>query len=147
VHCRHHALQLQRDHQELAATGGDVVLVGMGTPAHARAFRDETGVTFPLLLSRDKAAYRAMDLDRGSLAQVFAPGSVAKSFGRVAGLGVGRAKGGNYPLRAPEQDWHQLGGAFVVAPGGELVLEHRARHSGDNPDNHELARALRQAAE
>ena len=123
------------------------MLVGMGTPPHARAFREETGVSFPLLLSRDKAAYRAMDLRRGGLSEVFAPSSVAKSFGRILGRGVGRAKGGNYPLRPPDQDWHQLGGAFVIAPGGKVVYEHRAADSGDNPPTGELVEALRQASE
>jgi peroxiredoxin len=145
VHCRHHALQLQRDRDRLAETGGDVVLVGMGRPEHARHFRAETGVDFPLLLSRDMAAYEAMDLERGSLAQVFSPGSVAKSLTRNLGIGVGRAKGGNLPLRAPQQDWHQLGGAFVIAPGGRVVYEHRAADPGDNPPTEELVGALEAA--
>jgi hypothetical protein len=104
----------------------------MGTPAHARAFKEETGVTFPVLVSRDKGAYEAMDLKRGSNRDVFAPRALASSLRRARHL----------PLRAPDQDWHQLGGAFVVAPGGEVVFAHRAAHPADEPDVGALLRAL-----
>src|SRR4051794_1157558 len=96
----------------------------MGTPAHARAFKEQTGGTFPILLSPDKQAYDAMDLKRGSTAEVFSPRSALKSLGRAR----------FQPLRAPEQDWHQLGGTFVVVPGGEVVLAHRSAYPGDEPD-------------
>jgi hypothetical protein len=52
------------------------------------------------------------------------------------------AEGGNRPKRRPEQDWHQLGGAFVFAPGGQVSWSHRAGHAGDDPDHRLLAEAL-----
>ena len=107
-------------------------LVGMGTPAHAQAFKDETGVTFPVLLSRDKAAYEAMDLKRASTREVFSPAALSSTMSRLRHM----------PMRAPEQDWHQLGGAFVVAPGGELVFSFRAEHPADEPDIDAIAQAL-----
>jgi peroxiredoxin len=113
---------------------GRLWLVGMGTPAHARAFKEETAVTFPVLVSRDKAAYHALDLRRGSLAEVFAPAALRPTLGRLR----------HQPLRAPEQDWHQLGGTFVIGPGEEIVFAHRARHPGDEPDVEALALALRE---
>ena len=139
-------MQLHRDRDRLAATGGDVVLVGMGTPAHAQRFKEETGVEFPILLSRDKAAYRAMELKRGSTREVFAPGQLTSSVMRAMGMGTGRAKGGTLALRPAEQDWHQFGGAFVVAPGGELVFEQRARDPSDTATVEDLERALKDAA-
>ena len=111
---------------------GRLWLVGMGTPAHAQAFKAETGVEFPVLLSRDKAAYQAMDLERASTARVFAPGAALSSLRRIR----------HAPLRAPEQDWHQLGGAFVIAPGGEIVFAHRASHPADEADIDAIAAAL-----
>ena len=118
------------DHREQFA--GRLTLVGMGTPAHARAFKEETGVDFPLLLSPDKRAYEAMDLKRGSNRDVFSPAALASSLRRARHL----------PLRAPEQDWHQLGGSFVIAPGGEVVFAHRAEHPADEPDVGALLAAL-----
>ena len=122
------------------------MLVGMGTPAHAQRFKEETGIEFPILLSRDKAAYRAMELKRGSTREVFAPGQPASSALRAMGVGTGRAKGGNLALRPAQQDWHQFGGAFVFAPGGKLVFEQRAKDPSDTATVEELERALKQAA-
>ena len=127
-------MQLHRDRERF--TGQALHLVGMGTPAHGRAFKEETEVELPLLFSRDKAAYRAMDLRRGSLRQVL---------GARAALAGLRHRDG-FTAKAPEQDWHQLGGAFVFDTSGTVVWEHRARHSGDNPDHERLAAALRDAA-
>jgi hypothetical protein len=139
-------MQLHRDRDRLAATGGDVVQVGMGTPPHAVAFKADTGNEFPILLSRDKEAYRAMDLKRGSTREVFAPRQLTSSALRAMGVGTGRAKGGNLALRPAQQDWHQFGGAFVVAPGGELVFEQRARDPSDTVSVEALEAALRKAA-
>jgi AhpC/TSA antioxidant enzyme len=136
VFCREHALQLQRDRDRLEATGGDVVVVGLGTPGQAAAFKSETGTPFRLLASPDKAAYRAMDLERGSNADVLG----LRALGSVP-----RAVRGGGSWRWPKQDWHQLGGAFVIAPGGEIIWSHRASHSGDNPDHEALVAALRTA--
>jgi AhpC/TSA antioxidant enzyme len=133
---------LQRDREGFAASGGDLVVVGMGTPAHARVFRDETGFEGRLLLSRDKAAYEAFDLDRASTARVFAPGSTIAGLRRSAGL----TRRGLAPVKRPQQDWHQLGGAFVVAPDRAIVWAHRSRHPGDLPDNATVLSALRAAA-
>src|SRR3954451_19072373 len=129
MHCRAQAVQL---HDQRERFDDRLWLVGMGTPAHARAFKDETGVTFPLLLSPDKAAYQAMDLPRGSTRDVFDPGAAAATLRRLRHL----------PLRAPEQDWHQLGGTFVIAPGDEIVFAHRASHPADEPDVGAIVRAL-----
>jgi hypothetical protein len=139
-------MQLHRDRDRLAAAGGEVVLVGMGTPAHAQRFKEETGIEFPILLSKDKAAYRAMELKRGSTREVFAPGQLASSAMRALGVGTGRAKGGNLALRPAEQDWHQFGGAFVFARGGDLVFEQRARDPSDTATVEDLAAALQEAA-
>jgi peroxiredoxin len=111
---------------------GRLWLVGMGTAGHARAFKEETGVTFPVLLSPDKAAYEAMDLKRGSTRDVFAPAALGSTLKRLRHL----------PLRPPEQDWHQLGGTFVIAPGGEIIFAHRAGHPSDEPDLDAVMQAL-----
>jgi AhpC/TSA antioxidant enzyme len=129
MHCVAQVAQLH-DHRE--RFDGRLWLIGMGTPAHARAFKDETGVTFPVLLSPDKAAYEAMDLRRGSNAEVFSPRALGASLRRIRHL----------PLRAPAQDWHQLGGTFVIGPGDEMLFAHRASHPADEPDVEAVASAL-----
>jgi hypothetical protein len=145
VQCRVGSMELERD-RHLLPPAPNVWLVGMGTPMQARAFKEQTGVQFPVLLSPDMRAYEAMDLPRGSLRQVFGLAAQRIARRRARGVGLDReADGGNRPKKRPEQDWHQLGGAFVFAPGGELVWSHRARHAGDDPDHRELGEALRAA--
>ena len=144
VQCRVGAMELERD-RDLLAPDPNVWLIGMGTAVQARAFKQQTGVRFPVLLSADLGAYEAMNLPRGSLRRIF--GLAAQRVARRRAKGVGprrRPEGGNRPKARPEQDWHQLGGAFVFARGGQLVWSHRARHAGDGPD-HLLGEALRAA--
>lgn len=145
VQCRVGAMELERDRQLLPAEP-NVWLLGMGTPVQAEAFREQTGVGFPILLSPDMRAYEAMNLPRGSFRQIFGLAAQRVARRRAKGVGLEReAEGGNRPKSRPEQDWHQLGGVFVFARGGEMVWSHRSRHAGDSPDHGELGEALRRA--
>jgi hypothetical protein len=147
VQCRVGSMELERDRQ-LLPSDPNLWLVGMGTPVQARAFKEQTRVRFPVLLSPDMSAYEAMDLPRGRFWQIFGWRAQRVARRRAKGVGLDRqAEGGYRPKQRPEQDWHQLGGAFVFAPGGELVWEHRSRHAGDSPDHRELGEALRRAGE
>jgi peroxiredoxin len=142
VQCRVGSMELERDRHMFGAEP-NVWLVGMGTPAQARAFKQQTGVRFPVLLSSDMRAYEAMDLPHGSVRQIFGLAAQRVARRRAKGVGLDRsAEGGNRPKRRPEQDWHQLGGAFVFAPGGQVIWSHRAGHAGDDPDHRLLAEAL-----
>jgi peroxiredoxin len=146
VQCRVGSMELERD-RHLLGPEPNVWLVGMGTPEQARAFKQQTGVRFSMLLSPDMRAYEAMNLPRGSFRQIFGLAAQRVARRRAKGVGLDRsAEGGNRPKSRPEQDWHQLGGAFVFAPGGKLVWSHRARHAGDDPDHRLLAKALLDAA-
>ncbi|HST33415.1 MAG TPA: peroxiredoxin-like family protein [Solirubrobacteraceae bacterium] len=145
VQCRVGAMELERD-RDLLGADPNVWLIGMGTPVQAAAFKQQTGVRFPVLLSPDLRAYEAMDLPRGSLRQIFGFAAQRVARRRASGAGLERAAaGGNRPKQRPEQDWHQLGGAFVFAPGGEIVWSHRAKHAGDDADPRALGDALRRA--
>jgi hypothetical protein len=118
VQCRVGAMELERD-RDLLGPDPNVWLIGMGTALQARAFKQQTGVRFPVLLSADLGAYEAMNLPRGSLRQIF--GIAAQRVRGVARRASARSSGrGRQPPQArPEQDWHQLGGAFVFARGGQ----------------------------
>ena len=146
VQCRVGAMELERD-RRLLGPHPRVWLVGMGTPAQAQAFRQQTAVTFPILLSPDLRAYEAMNVPRGSFRQIFGIAAQRVARRRTKGIGLEReADGGNRPKRRPEQDWHQLGGWFAFAPGGRVVWSHRARHAGDHPDHRAFGDALQQAS-
>jgi len=59
VFCREHVAQLREHQSEIKARGANLAVIGMGDFHYARAFREETDITFPLLIDVDRAAYRA----------------------------------------------------------------------------------------
>ncbi len=145
VQCRVGAMELERD-RDLLGPKPNLWLIGMGTPAQAAAFKQQTAVRFPVLLSPDMHAYEVMDLPRGSLRQIFGIAAQRVARRRAKGADLEHvAAGGNRPKQRPEQDWHQLGGAFVFAPGGEIVWSHRARHAGDDAGARAIGEALLRA--
>lgn len=102
----------------------DVVLITFSDPEKLATYRIRNELPFPILMDRDRVAYRAFGLARGSIARVW---------GWRAGrryLEILRANGLS-ALRRPEEDTLQLGGDFVVGPDG--VLEYG--FWGDGPDD------------
>ena len=113
-----------RDRQvDFVARGARLAAIGLGDPAHARAFRAEAGITFPLLVDADREAYRAAGLGSASLLHVLRPDNI------VAGLRA-RAAGHRQHRRGPNP--FQLGGSFVFGPGNVDRYAHVSRTFGDN---------------
>ena len=52
-----------RDHEpEIQDAGARLAAIGLGDINYARLFRDETGITFPLLIDEARHAYQVADL-------------------------------------------------------------------------------------
>ncbi len=102
----------------------------------AAHFRDEEKIPFRLLVDHDQDSYAALDLRNATAMQIYGPKQVMKSaFNVMKGHGVALAR----------QDFHQLGGAAVIAPGGAVVFVHRAKDSSDNVSADVLLDALEEA--
>ena len=117
-------MQLHRARDRIAQAGVDLVLIGQASPRQAAAFRrklDLDGTT--VLADEDRATYRAAGLQRGNVAQLLGPRSALSGVkhGVRSGVVQGRIIG----------DAAQLGGAAVIAPGGEVLLEQASEHAGD----------------
>jgi hypothetical protein len=113
-----------RDHeQEIEAVGASVVAIGLGDARYAAAFRDETGIPFPLLVDGDRRAYRAAGLANGSLLTAFHSDN-RQARARAKAAGHRQHKTGKNPL--------QLGGSFVFAPGDRDLYLHASEYFGDN---------------
>jgi peroxiredoxin len=106
--------------------------VGNGTPDEGRAFRDERHLSFPILVDPRMRAYRAAGMRRGVAAAVNL---------RTIANAVRAAKTGEHQGRTQGDPW-QLGGAFVILPGGSVVYEQRSDAAGDHADPEEMLRAL-----
>jgi hypothetical protein len=123
-----------RDHEAaFRARGARLVAIGLGDAAYARAFREESGITFPLLVDADREAYRAAGLRSASLLHLLRLDNlVARRRARAAGHRQHRM--GANPF--------QLGGSFVFGPGNVERYAHVSRTFGDSAPVSALLAAL-----
>ena len=103
--------------------GATLASVGLGDRTYARAFREETGITFPLLIDEKREAYSAMELKSANLLHLLRRDN-AESRARAKAAGHTQHKLGRNPF--------QLGGSFVFGPGDVDRFAHRSETFGDN---------------
>lgn len=119
---------------ELRERGAALVVVGSGAPHFAAAFREDQRLPADLLLLVDPTlrAYRAAGLRRGRV-EALSP--------RLP-LNALRALRSGYRQGAVQGDPWQLGGVFVIRPGGALAYRHVSREAGDHAPIGEILDAL-----
>lgn len=128
--CREHVAQLRDHHQAVLGAGADIAAVGTGNAEMARAFRDERGVAFPLLLDVQLRSYRAVGAGRATLAQLVKPATLAASL-RTLRSGHRQGRTGKHPLA--------LGATHVIRPDGSVPF---AWVNADSADNAPVGQAL-----
>jgi hypothetical protein len=128
-------VQLHRARDRFEAAGARLVLIGQATPQDAARFRADQGIELPVLADRRRESYRALGAKVGSVSDLLGPKVVAK--GLVEGLRTRVVQGRTVGNAA------QLGGALVVAPGGEVVFRQLARDASDNVEPAQLLEAIR----
>ena len=107
--------------------------VGLGDRKYAAAFRDETGIAFPLLIDAERKAYRAADLKRGNLFHLFWRDNTAAR---------ARARASGHRQHRTGQNPFQLGGSFVFGPGAIDRFVHISKTFGDNASPADLLASL-----
>jgi peroxiredoxin len=120
--------------ERIEAAGATVMAVGFDSPE--RMLR---GIDFPwpVLIDRDRVAYREYGLGR-------APLTYALRLGWLPGY-VRKLLRGD-PLKRPGLDVMQLGGDFVIDREGVVVLAHPSKHFEDREPVGALVKALEKAA-
>jgi NAD(P)-dependent dehydrogenase (short-subunit alcohol dehydrogenase family) len=122
-----------RDAQgEIRARGAELVIVGNGAVHFARAFREDFALAGRLLVDPELRAYRAAGLRRGRV-ELLSP---RLPFHALRALRSGARQG------AVQGDPWQLGGVFVIRPGGKLAFRHVSRDAGDHPPVRDVLDAL-----
>ena len=117
-------------HQEdFEKTGINLAAIGLAGMDHARRFRHETGIEFPLLVDSERRAYRAAGLGAANIFHLL------RSDNKVARA---RAKGGGHRQHQLGKNPFQLGGSFVFAPGNRDLFAHISQTFGDNAEVEEL---------
>jgi len=107
--------------------------IGLGDSNYARLFREETGITFPLLIDEQRQAYDAAQLQRASILHILRKdNAIARK----------RAKEAGYRQHHLGRNPFQLGGSFVFGPGNVDRYVHINRTFSDNAPISELLEAL-----
>jgi peroxiredoxin len=128
-------VQLHRARDQFAQAGAELVLIGQATPRHAAHFRRRQGIELPILADERRVSYKVIGARKGSLLELVGPRVVAKGIMATARHGVIQGRTIGHPA--------QLGGALVIARGGEVAFSHISRDAGDNASPQELLAAAR----
>ena len=108
--------------------------IGLGDRRYARLFREESGITFPLLVDERRQAYRAASLRKASLLHLLRRDNFTAR---------ARAKQGGHRQHRLGKDPLQLGGSFVFGPGNVDRFAHISETFGDNASPDTLLAAVR----
>ncbi len=103
--------------------GARLAAIGLGDRHYARVFREETGITFPLMIDEQREAYRVAGLGNANLLHLLR-GDNATARKRAHAAGHRQHRFGKNPF--------QLGGSFVFGPGNVDRFAHISRTFGDN---------------
>jgi peroxiredoxin len=140
VHCRSHAVELEAARSEFDDAGVRVVLIGQATPRQAAHFRKRLDIELPVLADESRESYRVAGAKVATAGELLGPRSVSaglrKTFESRGKVHQGRIIG--HPA--------QLGGAMVIAPGGEVTWSHMAEDASDNASPDDILAAARQAS-
>jgi peroxiredoxin len=131
-------VQLHRDREKFEAAGARLVVIGQGTPDHARHFLESQKLELPIYVDNGRESYKAAGTKVGTFDELLGPRVVAKGAIESARHGVHQGKTVGHPA--------QLGGVLVVVPGDEIVYAHLADDAGDNPPNSEVLAAVKASA-
>jgi len=124
---------LRANEQAFRDRGAALAAVGLGDREYARAFREEAGITFPLLVDEKREAYQALELKTANIFHVFRKdNSEARA----------RAKAAGHSQRELGKNPFQLGGSFVFGPGNVDRFAHLSETFGDNAPITALLEAL-----
>src|SRR5258708_3644526 len=133
IFCREHVAQLRERESEFQRLGAKLAAIGLGDRNYAKLFREETGITFPLLVDEDRLAYRAAGLRKGNLLHIFR---------RDNSRARARAKAAGHRQVRLGRDPFQLGGSFIFVPGNRDHYAHISKTFGDNAAPEALVGAL-----
>jgi len=118
--------------REIRARGAELVIVGNGNRSFATAFRADFGLDGPLFCDPELHAYRAAGLRRGRV-ELLSP--------RLPVHALRALRAGSRQVGVQGDAW-QLGGAFVIRPGGALTYRYASREAGDHAPVDEILQAL-----
>jgi AhpC/TSA antioxidant enzyme len=126
-------VQLHRKIDAIHAAGGELFVIGSGSPSFIEGFHEQTKFDGAVYTDPSLAAYKVAELKRGVL-KTLDPRSIGNALGAFSRGGrQGRTQG---------DSWQQ-GGVLVIAPDGVVKWHHVSERPGDNATADQIIAALR----
>ena len=122
--CREHLTQLRQYEEELEKKGVAVCVVTFDADFMARAYVEQTGLKWPLLIDTERKLYRAFSLIKGSWWSIINPVSIWKYLSLMF-RGQRVQKSG--------EDFRQMGGDVLIDPDGHIQLHYVSHDPHDRP--------------
>lgn len=121
--------------QEIRSAGGEVALIGNGTPSMAKGFSQLVGLgsELPVLTDSSGKAHRLAGMRR----------SILLTLGPLAWLNFARTLLRGFRQGGIQGDPYQQGGALVVRPDGSVAYRFRSLAPGNHAPVSEILRALK----
>jgi peroxiredoxin len=116
--------------------GLKVIVVTFAHDFMARSYVEDTGLTWPLLIDRDRQTYSAYGMLTASFWDIWGP-STWLVYGRE--LFKGRK------LEKSEDDIYQRGGDVLIDPSGIVRLHHVGNGPADRPEAEQIFRIITRA--
>ena len=120
--------------EEIRKAGANLAAIGLGDANYARLFREETGITFPLLIDEERKAYKAAQLKKANIFHLLRSDNAAYRK---------RAKAAGFSQKKLGKDPFQLGGTFVFGPGNQDLYAQVSEIFGDNAAIQDLIGRMR----
>ena len=128
--------QLREKLPEFEGAGVRVACIVQGTPQEAEQLCGRHGMAEHCLGDPGKSSYRAMGFPKIRWRDILLPSADLRRRRQEAGAaGCGISVAGSLMKHS---DVLQLGGAALIAPGGQVRWIHRSAHPGDLPRAAEL---------
>ena len=126
-------MQLQQNETELRRRDVKVVVVTFEAGFLARAYIEDTGLGWPLLIDTKREIYKAYGMLEAGFWDIWGPGTLWAYLKEFAH--------GRLPVKS-EGDISQRGGDVVVDSGGIVRLHHVGQGPGDRPSARSILAAL-----
>ncbi|MCG6553795.1 MAG: redoxin domain-containing protein [Candidatus Magnetominusculus sp. LBB02] len=123
---------MHRDKARFDALGIRIILVGMGSPKQAEAFRKNHDLSFTIICDPRKILYKAYGLIEAGITGIVSPMTIIRGIGA---LGRGHLPG------LPSGDIFQLSGIFIIDSNMVVRYAHYASNISDTPSTEEIIRA------
>ena len=126
-------MQLQQYEADLDSCGVKVAVVTFEAGFLARAYIEDTGLRWPLLIDATRELYRAYGMLEASFWDIWGPSTWWAYLKEIAH--------GRLPKKS-EGDISQRGGDVLVDPGGIVRLHHVGQGPGDRPSARSILAVL-----